>query len=176
MLHLRAAHMKSIVWHPLLWKQTTPHYKNKPQQSLHLCPKPPTLLQDFRKYSPVNPPHLTFPLPSVLWFRKQTEIFWFPECKRTLRSGFYILPLSIFQYLTLCIFHPDFPQDLQLILAGIQVGEKARPSSLWDLTDLGRYLDCSPKAKWYNTYSGKNLVFGLKSKIFKGLPFFYIYD
>lgn len=91
MLHLRAAYMKSIVRHPSpLYGNKQPHTTdtNPSSHKFQLCPKPPTLLQDFRKHSSVNPPHLTFPLPSVLWFRKQTEIFWFPKCKLTLKAGY----------------------------------------------------------------------------------------
>lgn len=71
-------------------------YGNKQPQTTNTNPSshsrcvsnPPHSCRTLWKCSPVNQPHLTFPLPSVLWFRKQTGMFWFPECKLTFKPGF----------------------------------------------------------------------------------------
>lgn len=162
--------MKSTVRHPSpLYgnKQLHTTNTNPSSHKLQLCPNPPHSCRISGNTPQLTQPILPFPFPRCCDSENRQKYSDFLNANWHLNLDLYPsqqdpLPLSTFQYLTLCTFYPDFPQDLQLILAGIQIGEKARPSSLWDLTDLGRYLDCSPKAKWYNTHSGKNLVFGLK--------------
>lgn len=159
---------------PLLWKQKSSTMYTEHISCSRCIPKSQTLLQCFQKLLsiPASLLHLTFLLPSVLCFKKTQKhsgflntnwhlnLNWYPNQQDS--TLLYLLHLSNI----LSWMFPGYAtltfSGLQLALAGRQVGEKARPSSLRDLTDLGRYLDCSPKAKWYNTYSGKNLVFGLK--------------